>query len=138
MPDYIRNEAASQTHLDWLRLQSEWASHVYDNYYSDMTPEARKSVVPKMNPLELLQNFGLLRNEAWNRYFMNEHDDLWFTREETKSVRDSRTFPFNLTTPQGKSEFENYINDFNEKVPGAFSPPGSKFDFKAYYAQLGV
>ena len=83
MPDYIRNEAASQTHLDWLRLQSEWASHVYDNYYSDMTPEARKSVVPKMNPLELLQNFGVLRNVAWNRYFMNEHDDLWFTREET-------------------------------------------------------
>jgi hypothetical protein len=33
-----------------------------------MTPEARRSVVPKINPLELIQNFGVLRNEAWNRY----------------------------------------------------------------------
>ena len=53
-------------------------------------------------------------------------------------VRDKKTFPFNLTTNQGKKEFEDYINDFNEKVPGAFSPPGQKFDFKAYYAELGV
>lgn len=30
------------------------------------------------------------------------------------------------------------MTDFNEKVPGAFSVPGAKFDFKAYYAELGV
>lgn len=103
-----------------------------------MTPQARRSVVPKINPLELLQNFGTLRNEAWDRYFMNEKDQVWFTSEETRKVRDKKTFPFNLTTPQGKKDFEEYINDFNEKVPGAFSPPGTKFDFKTYYAELGV
>jgi len=27
-----------------------------------MTPEARRSVVPKVNPFELVQNFGILRN----------------------------------------------------------------------------
>ena len=32
----------------------------------------------------------------------------------------------------------NNINDFNEKVPGAFAPPGQKFDFKTYYAEIGV
>lgn len=103
-----------------------------------MTPEARRSVVPKMNPLELLQNFGVLRNEAWDRYFMNETDDIWFNAEERKEVQNPKTFPFNLTTPQGKSEFESYINDFNEKVPGSFSAPGTNFNFKTYYAELGV
>ena len=70
-----------------------------------MTPEARRSVVPKMNPLELLQNFGILRNEAWDKYFMNERDNIWFDAQERKEVQDSKRFPFNLTTAQGKSEF---------------------------------
>ena len=53
-------------------------------------------------------------------------------------MNDSKTFPFNLTSNQGKSDFEAYVNDFNEKVPGAFCAPGTKFDFKSYYAELGV
>ena len=65
---------------------------------------------------------------------MNEHDKVWFNDEERKEVQNPKTFPFNLTTAQGKSQFEAYINDFNQKVPGSFSQPGSKFDFKAYYA----
>lgn len=51
VPEYIRNEAASQTYYEYLKLQKEWAAHVFENYYSDMTPEARPSVTPKMNPL---------------------------------------------------------------------------------------
>ena len=138
VPEHIRNEGSSQTYLEYLRLQKEWASHVYENYYSDMTPEARRTVVPKLNPLELIQNFGIIRNEAWDRYFMNENDQIWFNSEERREVQNSKTFPFNLTSAQGKSEFESYVNDFNEKVPGAFSAPGTKFDFKSYYAELGV
>jgi hypothetical protein len=46
-----------------------------------MTPEARRSVVPKINPLELFQNFGVLRNEAWDRYFLNEDDGKWFNEQ---------------------------------------------------------
>lgn len=103
-----------------------------------MTPEARRSVVPKINPLELLQNFGVLRNEAWDRYFMNEDDGRWHDEEARKVVRDRKTFPFNLTTNQGKREFEEHINEINDKVPGALAPPGQKFDFKAYYEQIGV
>lgn len=64
---------------------------------------------------------------------MNEEDNVWHNEESRKVVRDYKTFPFNLTTNQGKSEFEDYLNDFNEKVPGAFAPPGQKFDFKTYY-----
>lgn len=103
-----------------------------------MTPEARRTVVPKAIPLELFQNFGIIRNEAWDRYFMNEEDNSWFSPRELKTTQNAATFPFNLATAQGKKEFEEHINDFNEKVPGSFSPPGTKFDFKAYYAELGV
>jgi hypothetical protein len=103
-----------------------------------MTPEARQSVVPKLNPLELIQNFGVLRNEAWDRYFMNEHDNVWFSAEERKIVQDAKTFPFNLTTQDGKNDFEAHINELNDKVPGAVASPGTKFDFKTYYAELGV
>ena len=142
MPAHVTAEASSQTYVEFLRLQSEWANHIHNNYYSDMTPEARRSVVPKINPLELFQNFGVLRNEAWDRYFMNEDDGKWFNEEQRKVVRDKKTFPFNLTSNQGKKEFEDYINDFNEKVPGAFAAPGQKFDFNveldaALQGQLG-
>jgi hypothetical protein len=51
VPDYIRAEAQTQTFLDYLKLENEWASHVYNNYYSDITPQARRSVVPKCNPI---------------------------------------------------------------------------------------
>lgn len=51
VPEHISSEASSQTYLDYLKLQKEWATHVHDNYYSDITPEARASVVPKINPL---------------------------------------------------------------------------------------
>lgn len=67
-----------------------------------MTPEARRTVVPKANPLELLQNFGVLRNEAWDRYFMNEQDNHWHSPETLKISNNAKTFPFNLTTAQGK------------------------------------
>jgi hypothetical protein len=53
-------------------------------------------------------------------------------------VRDPKRFPFNLTTVEGKKEFEDYMTDFNEKVPGAFASPGQKFDFKTYYSEIGV
>lgn len=53
-------------------------------------------------------------------------------------MRDPKRFPFNLTTVEGKKEFEDYMTDFNEKVPGAFASPGQKFDFKTYYSEIGV
>ena len=44
---------------------------------------------------------------------MNEHDNLWFSKEDLSQVNDGKTFPFNLTTNHGKSEFEAYVKDFN-------------------------
>lgn len=70
--------------------------------------------------------------------FMNEEDDKFFDEEDTKVTRDAKTFPYNLTNDEGKRQFEDHINDFNEKAPGVLAPVGQKFNFKNYYAELGV
>jgi len=69
---------------------------------------------------------------------MNEHDTKWFNKEQTKIVRDKKFIPYDLTTADGKKQFEDEINEINEKVPGAVASPGQKFDFKKYYGELGV
>lgn len=65
---------------------------------------------------------------------MNEHDTKWFTKEQTKVLKEQKTFLYNLTTAEGKKKFEDDINEINEKVPGAVASPGQKFNFKAYYS----
>jgi len=79
VPDYIKNEAASHTYTEWLKLNAEWANHMHNNYFSDITPNARKTHVPKMVPFELMQNYGIIRHDGWDKYFMNEETDVWFT-----------------------------------------------------------
>lgn len=75
---------------------------MHNNYFSDITPNARRSHVPKMVPFELIQNYGLIRHDGWDKYFMNEQTDVWYTEKETEIVRDPKRFPFNLTTVDGK------------------------------------
>ena len=103
-----------------------------------MTPTARRTVLPKFIVLELLLNYGVLRSEAWNRYFFNERDPGFYTDKELDITRDRKRFPYDLTTPSGKRTFEEYVNTYNEKNPGILCPEGKKFDFKAYYDEIGV
>jgi hypothetical protein len=42
------------------------------NYFSDMTPGTRYSVIPRFHPLEMFNLYGLIRSDAWNKYFFNE------------------------------------------------------------------
>jgi len=51
VPDHVRNEASTQTYLEMMKLKAEWREFVHDNYYSDITPSAHRSVIPKYNPL---------------------------------------------------------------------------------------
>lgn len=83
-------------------------------------------------------NFGVIRDEAYGKYFLNERDRGWHTQKELEQVRDRRTFPHDLTTPEGKRKFEEHINDIVDFAPGSYAPYGEKFDFKAYYAEIGV
>lgn len=79
VPEYIRSEASQQTLVDCEKLQREWWAFTHDNFYSDMTPSARRSATPKWTALELFMNYGLVRPEAYSRYFMNERDTMWFS-----------------------------------------------------------
>jgi hypothetical protein len=45
---------------------------MYINYWSDMTPKGRGTVVPKFIPLEWFMMNGALTQEAWDQYFYNE------------------------------------------------------------------
>lgn len=105
---------------------------------SDVTPTAERTRVPKFIPLELLMNFGILKQEAYNRYFMNERDQGWYSSKELAIVKDRRKFPFDLTTTEGKRRFEDYVNKVNQKTPGIVAPEGKQFDFQKYYAEIGV
>lgn len=42
-------------------------------------------------------NFGILKPDAYSRFFMNEKDSMFFSEEELKEVRDRKKFPFDLT-----------------------------------------
>lgn len=83
-------------------------------------------------------NFGILKPDAYSRFFMNEKDSMFFSEEELKEVRDRKKFPFDLTNAEGKRRFEEYVNNVNEKTPGVVAPEGQQFDFKKYYAEIGV
>ena len=103
-----------------------------------MTPSAHRTVIPRLFLPELPLNYGIMRPEAWNRYFMNERDTMFYSDKELQLVRDRRKFPHDLTTAEGKRKFEQEFNAVNEKSPGLLSPEGQKFDFKAYYNEIGV
>lgn len=81
VPDYIRNEVKTQTYLDYARLYKEWTTFIFQNYFSDMTPTAKKTTLTAKIPLDWILNYGFWRSEAWDRYFYNSRDRGWFTPE---------------------------------------------------------
>lgn len=133
VPEYIRNEAKSQTYQDYIKLRKEWTTFTHNNYWSDMTPSAHRTVIPRLFLLELPLNYGLLRPDAWSKFFMNENISEWYTEKELAQVRNRKKFPYDLTTSQGKKLFEEEITDLNENHPGMVAVEGQKFDFKSYY-----
>ena len=111
---------------------------MHNNYWADITPTARGSVVPKFIVLELLQNWGVMRSEAWDRYFFAEENKGYYPEEKLAVVRDRKRFPYDLTSAAGKRSFEDYVNNYNDKNPGILARAGEKFDFQAYYEEIGV
>jgi hypothetical protein len=69
-------------------------------------------------------NYGIVRPEAYNRYFMNETDNMWIDQSELNTVKDRKRFPFDLTSAEGKRRFEDYVNTVNRKTPGVVAPEG--------------
>jgi len=137
VPEFIRSQAKTQTYGDYVKVDNEWKNFVYNNYMSDMTPTARRTALPNYG-FDWVMNYGLWNNDAWERYFFNERDQGDITEKEAKFVRDPKRFPYDLTTAEGKREFEQNIQKVNEKYPGIVAVEGQKFDFKKHYAELGV
>lgn len=46
-----------------------------------MTPSARRTVIPVMSPFDLAMNYGVLRNDAWDRFFFNETNNGWYSEK---------------------------------------------------------
>jgi len=137
VPDYLRREASDRLAADTAEVMENWNSHMYQNYYSDMTPATRYTAMHRLIPLEIFNLYGLLRGEAWDRYFMNEVDLDDYTPEDDKWAEDPFR-RFNLDTEEGKRGFEAEVNRFIDLYPGTIVRDGEQFNFKEYYTRNAI
>jgi len=137
VPDYLRNEAAQRTYADTVDVMREWDRFLYSNYFSDMTPITHKPVMVRLLALEIINVYGILRDQAWERYFFNEASYFEFTPQELAEARNP--YPqYDLETQEGRRGFEAEVNRFNKLYPGAIIPEGETFDFKEFYVKWAI
>jgi hypothetical protein len=137
VPDYIRKEGEERLAADTFEVMQEWQGHLYENYYSDMTPATRYTAMHRLIPLEVFNLYGLLRAEAWDRYFMNEVDLDEYTSQDDKWADDPFR-KYNLDTEEGKRSFEAEVNRYIDLYPGTVVRDGEQFNFKEYYARNAI
>ena len=102
-----------------------------------MTPTTHKPVMVRYLALEIINVYGILRDQAWERYFFNEATYIDFTPEEFADARNP--FPeYDLETQEGRRGFEAEVNRFLKLYPGAILPEGDAFDFKEFYAKWAI
>ena len=134
VPDYIRREAEERTVLDFARNKEVWDNFLHDNFAADMTPtlgNGRKFIL-----YDFLQIFGLLKADAWDRFFFNEASFEEVTKEELAETEFRRAF--DVTSPEGRTQFERYVKRYMALYPGALVPEGKEFDFPRFYAGYAV
>lgn len=102
---------------------------------SDMTPKGRWSQLQKIIPLDLIIYSGLFRLDAWERYFHNESFYSGYTEEEFKLLEKNPFGNFDLTTADGRQQFEHTVNRYNELFPYTIAKPGEQIDFNTFYAR---
>jgi len=114
----------------------EWDRFMYRNYGSEITPTTYDSR-GKINLLELFNQYGLFRNEAWERYFFNEEDYDYIDPEDYERyvVQPNGN---NLDTADGRQQFESQINTLIQDFPGLVVPEGETFDFENYYMRWAL
>ena len=137
VPEWIRKEAEERQFSETADNIIDWENFVYKNYMSDMTPIGRWSSLSKLIPLEMFSYYGILRNEAWDRYFYNE---IFYEGFSEKSIQDSKNpfGRFNIATADGRAQFEESVNTFIKRYPYAIVRPGEKFDFNRFYALSAI
>lgn len=135
--DFVRKEVEDRSMGDFLINKDIFEEYKFKNYFSDMTPATRFSVLPRYHPLEAFNVYGLFVNNAWDSYFFNEsHYDNY---KEDDYVKARNPFSkFNIKTEAGKLAFEEEVNRFVKLYPGAVVKEGEKFDFVSYYAREAI
>jgi len=135
--DFIRKEAEDRSMGDFLINKEQLEEYKFKNYFSDMTPGTRYSVIPRYHPLEFFNVYGIFQSQAWDNYFFNEsHYDNY--KEEDWVAAQNPFSKFDLKTEAGKKAFEEDVNRFIRLYPGAVVKEGEKFDFQAYYAKEAI
>jgi len=134
VPDYLRKEGESVLLKDTLSVKEEWDGYVEKNWISDMTPTMRYTAMHRLIALEVFNVYGILRPEAWERYFYNEAVYDGYEAEDLKAA--STPFGnFNFEREDNKRAFEAEVNKFIQLYPGTIVHEGEQFNFKEFYAK---
>lgn len=136
VPDHLRDEVKNRTWAQTLRAMSEWERFMYRNYGSEITPTTYDSR-GKINLLEVFNQYGFFRNEAWERYFYNEEDYDYIEPEDFERYV-VQPNGCNLDTAEGRQSFEGQINTLIQDFPGLVTPEGESFDFDAFYMRWAL
>ena len=132
VPDWIRKESAQRTLKEAAKMEAKFNDFAHKNFYSDMTPGSFYNR-GKVNPFELLQIFGLTRFEGWERYFLNEqHYSIPEKEQWDEAFR--KPWGCDLSTDDGRRQFEAKVNKKISQYPGMVVPEGQQYDFKHHYA----
>jgi len=136
VPQHLRDEVKNRTWAQTLAACDEWNNFMYRNYASELTPTTYDSR-GKINLFELFQQYGLFKNEAWERYFFNEEEYDYIEAEDYERYV-VRPGGFDLETNEGRMQFENKINTLIQDFPGLVVPEGETFDFDNYYMRWSL
>lgn len=136
MPEHVREECKKRTYVQTLGAVNEWETFLYKNYMSDLTP-ATYDTRGKINPIELFSQYGLFRNEAWEKLFYNE-EEFDFIDPEDYEKYVVRPGGFDIETTEGRMQFENQINTMMQDFPGLVVPEGETFDYNAFYMKWSL
>jgi len=137
VPDYLRKEAENVLLKDTLKVKEEWDDYIYKNWISDMTPSMRYTAMHRLIALEIFNVYGILRPEAWERYFYNE---VVYDGYEPEDIKAAQT-PFgtyNFEREDNKRAFESEVNRFIQLYPGTIVRDGEQFNFKEFYAKYAL
>jgi hypothetical protein len=137
VPDYVRKEAEQVTWADTAPIIDEWQQFTYLNFWSDMTPATRYTAMHRLIPLEIFNVYGLLREEAWERYFYNEVVYDGYTEADYKTA-ETPFGNFNLDREDGRRAFEEEVKKFISIYPGSIVRPGEEFNFQEFYAKYAI
>jgi len=133
VPDYIYEEGEDRLAADTGAAIEEWQDHLYNNYYSDMTPVTRYTAMHRLIPLEVFNVYGILKGESWERYFMNEVETDDWTDKDDQVAEAEFLKKWDLETEEGRRKFEAWVNRFAYLYPGSIAHVGEQFNFKEFY-----